>query len=65
LPLFAVVSLVSCRHWCLVVAGVLSSLDFSGVLVNLRVSLAFLWNSFVFFSGVLISGYMRFFTVDL
>ena len=33
--------------------------DFSGVLVNLRVSPAFL------FSGVLISGYVRFFTVDL
>jgi hypothetical protein len=39
--------------------------DFSSVLVNLRVSLAFLWNGFAFFSGVLISGYVRFFTVDL
>ncbi|CAG8849904.1 13485_t:CDS:2, partial [Racocetra persica] len=29
--------------------------DFSGVLVNLRVSPAFLWNGFAFFSGVLIS----------
>ena len=33
--------------------------DFSGVLVNLRVSPAFL------FSGVLISGYVHFFTMDL
>ncbi|CAG8581551.1 4470_t:CDS:2 [Racocetra persica] len=29
--------------------------DFSGVLVNLCVSLAFLWNGFAFFSGILIS----------
>ena len=39
--------------------------DFSGILVNLRVSPAFLWNSFAFFSSVLISGYVRFFTMDL
>ncbi|CAG8830863.1 21651_t:CDS:2, partial [Racocetra persica] len=39
--------------------------DFSSVLVNLRVSSAFLWKGFAFFSGILISGYMHFFTVDL
>ncbi|CAG8850045.1 25048_t:CDS:2, partial [Racocetra persica] len=39
--------------------------DFSGILVNLRVSPAFLWNGFAFFSGILISSYVRFFTVDL
>ncbi|CAG8803441.1 35921_t:CDS:2, partial [Racocetra persica] len=52
-------------RWCLVVAGVivgvvvitglLSSLDFSGILVNLCVSPAFLWNGFAFFSSILIS----------
>ncbi|CAG8850178.1 22838_t:CDS:2, partial [Racocetra persica] len=41
-----------------VVVGLVPPLDFdfSSVLVNLRVSPAFLWNGFVFFSGVFISG---------
>ncbi|CAG8750659.1 11995_t:CDS:2, partial [Racocetra persica] len=41
-----------------VVVGLVPLLDFDffGVLVNLRVSLVFLWNGFAFFSNILISG---------